>query len=250
LEKGYRNLSNVSRFLPKDFARWPELRRWLKASERHESGEFSWVFDNELDDITLDFDKVGFDITYLMDEVSSSISTPVYMYLLHRMRQCLDGRLTSFIIDEAWQVLNSSFWLKHLKSWLATIRKKNGHFIFMTQSPETVVHSPIASELITNVATTIYFPNPTANKAIYQEQLGLSETEIDTLKTITPESRRFLYKQGKLSILCKLDLTHLADEIRVLSGNQTSIRLADQIREEFGPEPEHWLPIFLKRSAL
>ncbi|NSL19581.1 VirB4 family type IV secretion/conjugal transfer ATPase [Tatlockia micdadei] len=250
LEKRYRNLSNIARCLPKDFPRWPELRRWLRASEQFEKGEYAWIFDNDGDGLNFHFDKVGFDITYLIDEVSPLISTPVYLYLLHRMRQCLDGRLTSFIIDEAWQVFASLFWLKHLKSWAATIRKKNGHFIFMTQSPESVINSPIASEIITNVATTIYFPNPTANEIVFKERLGLSEVEYQTIKKITPESRLFLYKQDKKSILCKLDLKDLSDEIRVLSANQSSVRLLDSLIEEVGTNPNDWLPLFLQRSAL
>ncbi|VEG91199.1 VirB4 family type IV secretion/conjugal transfer ATPase [Legionella spiritensis] len=248
LEKRYRTLSNVSQCLPCDFPRWPELRRWLKGSDGRGDGEFAWLFDNEKDSLRLDFDKVGFDITYLMDEVSSQISTPVYLYLLHRMRLSLDGRLTSFIIDEAWQVLGSPFWLTHLKSWLATIRKKNGHFIFMTQSPETVVNSTIASEILTNVATTIYFPNPSASTEVYQNKLHLTTSEYQLLKNLIPESRQFLVKQEQTAMLCKLDLSSLADEIRIFSGNQASVQLLDTIINEVGDNPDVWLPLFLQRS--
>lgn len=249
LEKRYRNLSTISRCLPQDFARWPELRRWLKPSAKQlEPGDYHWLFDNERDSLELHWDKAGFDITYLMDEVSNSISTPVYLYLLHRMRQSLDGRLTSFILDEFWQVLNSPFWLKHLKSWLATIRKKNGHFIFMTQTPESVVNSPIAAEIITNLATSIYFPNPLATEAVYQERLNLTPVEFQTIKRLTPESRFFLYKQEHTSLLCKLDLSDLRDEIRVFSGNKASVKLLDSLIQEVGTNPSDWLPLFYERS--
>ncbi|HEM0351347.1 TPA: VirB4 family type IV secretion/conjugal transfer ATPase [Legionella pneumophila] len=249
LQPCYRTLSNVSQLLPMDFARWPELRRWLKGNGSMADGEFAWLFDHTEDALNFDYDKVGFDITYLMDEVSSLISTPVYLYLLHRMRQCLDGRLTSFIIDEAWQVLHSPFWLKHLKSWLATIRKKNGHFIFMTQTPESVVQSSIANVILTNLATTVYFPNQAANADTYLNHLQLTPTEYDNIKGLTPESRLFLYKQGHESLLCKLDLSDLRDEIRVFSGNQKSVALCDAIIAEVGSKPEQWLPVFLERSA-
>lgn len=248
LEPRYRTLTNISKCMPCNFPRWPELRRWLKGHDGASDGEYAWLFDNEKDLLCFDFDKVGFDITYLMDEVSSVISTPVYMYLLQRMRLSLDGRLTSFIIDEAWQILGSSFWMNHLKSWLATIRKKNGHFVFMTQTPETVVHSSIASDILTNVATTIYFPNPSATESVYIDKLNLTHSELAHLKYLTPESRQFLVKQGQETMLCKLDLSELSDEIRVFSGNQMSVRLLDNVIAEVGNNPEVWLPIFLQRS--
>lgn len=248
LEPHHRTLTNLSKCLPYDFPRWPELRRWLKGHGVTNDGEYAWLFDNEKESLCFDFDKVGFDITYLMDEVSNTVSTPVYMYLLHRMRLCLDGRLTSFIIDEAWQVLSSRFWKKNLKSWLATIRKKNGHFIFMTQAPESVVYSDIASDILTNVATSIYFPNPIASESIYLDKLNLSRAELAHIKHLTAESRQFLVKQGQESMLCKLDLSALADEIRVFSGNLASVRLLDNIIAEVGDNPDIWLPVFLQRS--
>lgn len=244
----FRTLSHVSQFLPKDFPRWSHLRKWLKQDHTRIDGEFHWVFDNVNDALNLDFDKVGFDVTYLMDQVHSLTSTPVYLYLLHRMRQCLDGRLTSFIIAEAWQIFSSPFWEKSLKEWLPTIRKKNGHFIFDTQSPKTVTASPIKHIVLDNLATMIVFPNPMADRQTYIDQLKLTESQYQAIKENTPESRIFLYKQDHEAMLCKLDLSGLSDYIRVLSGNARSTQLLDQIINEVGDEPSHWLPVFFDRS--
>ena len=249
LSQSYRQLTYVVKCLPRNFPRWPELNRWLRGRDGLSDGEFAWIFDNESDTLSFDYDKVGFDITYLMDEVSSLISTPVYMVLLHRMRQSLDGRLTSFILDEAWQILSSSFWVKVLNDWLPSIRKKNGHFIFMTQSAETVVQSSISAIIRTNVSTTIAFPNPSATAAIYKEGLSFSESEFQTIRDTSPQSRLFLYRQDKhQSMLCRLDLSDLADEIRVFSGNEASVKLLDSILNEVGTNEETWLPIFIERS--
>jgi len=248
LAPNYRTLSEVSRFLPMDFPRWPHLRKWLKAHDRYNDGEFHWLFDNEEDALNLDFDKVGFDVTYLMDQTPGLISTPVYLYLLHRMRQCLDGRLTSFVLAEAWQLFASNFWEKCLKEWLPTIRKKNGHFIFDTQSPRTVLNSPIKHIVLDNLATLIVFPNALADKETYMDELKLSESEFEAVRKHTPESRLFIYKQGVDALLCKLDLSTLSDEIRILSGNARSTKLLDDIVLEVGNDPLIWLPIFLDRS--
>ncbi|HAU0815426.1 TPA: VirB4 family type IV secretion/conjugal transfer ATPase [Legionella pneumophila] len=244
----FRTLSHLSQFLPVDFPRWPHLKRWLKRNDSRIDGEFHWLFDNQHDALNLDFDKVGFDVTYLMDQVHSVIATPVYLYLLHRMRQCLDGRLTSFIIAEAWQLFASPFWEKALREWLPTIRKKNGHFIFDTQSPKTITDSPIKHIVLDNLATLIAFPNPLADKETYMEHLKLTEAQFEAIKENTPESRIFLYKQDHEAFLCKLDLSGLSQYIRVLSANTQSAKLLDDIMQEVGHDPELWLPVFYERS--
>ncbi|MDP3559982.1 MAG: VirB4 family type IV secretion/conjugal transfer ATPase, partial [Legionellaceae bacterium] len=248
LSPEFRTLSHVSQFLPVDFPRWPHLRKWLKEDNSRIDGEFHWVFDNETDALNFDFDKVGFDVTYLMDSTHPSIATPVYLYLVHRMRQCLDGRLTSFVIDEAWQLFATPFWVKCLQEWLPTIRKKNGHFIFMTQSPKTVTTSAIQHVVLDNLATMVVFPNPLADRDTYIEHLKLSESEYLAIKDNTPESRIFLYKQEHHAMLCKLDLSDLSDVIRVLSGNTKSVKLLDEIMREVGDNPDAWLPLFLEKS--
>ncbi|HAU3758467.1 TPA: VirB4 family type IV secretion/conjugal transfer ATPase [Legionella pneumophila] len=245
----YRTLSIVSQYLPIDFPRWSHLKRWLKQDDTRIDGEFNWLFDNELDALNLEFDKVGFDVTFLMDSTPQLIATPVYLYLLHRMRQCLDGRLTSFVLAEAWQLLASPFWEKTLREWLPTIRKKNGHFIFDTQSPQSIINSPIRHIVLDNLATLIVFPNPRAEKETYIDALKLTESEFEAIKESTPESRVFLYRQEHESMLCRLDLSELSDFIRVLSGNTRSVMLLDELMNELGTEPKAWLPAFFERSA-
>ncbi len=246
----YRTLSIVSQYLPVDFPRWSHLKRWLKQDATRIDGEYHWLFDNDSDALNLEFDKVGFDVTFLMDSTPQLIATPVYLYLLHRMRQCLDGRLTSFVLAEAWQLLASSFWEKTLREWLPTIRKKNGHFIFDTQSPQSIINSPIRHIVLDNLATLIVFPNPRAEKETYVDALKLTESEFEAIKESTPESRLFLYKQEHESMLCRLDLSELSNFIRILSGNTRSITLLDELMKELGSEPQAWLPAFFERSAL
>ena len=165
------------------------------------------------------------------------------------MRQCLDGRLTSFVISEAWQLFASPYWVKCLAEWLPSIRKKNGHFIFDTQSPKTITSSPIKHIVLDNLATMIIFPNPLADRDTYIEHLKLTESQYLATQEAIPESRVFLYKQEHEALLCKLNLADVSDCIRVLSGNAKSVKLMDEIMEEVGQEPQVWLPLFLERSA-
>lgn len=246
LSPEYRTLSHISQYLPVNFPRWPELRKWLSANDKRIAGEYSWLFDNQQDALCFDFDKVGFDVTYLMDKAPSLIATPVYLYLMHRMNQCLDGRLTSFVIDEAWQLFASTFWVKCLQEWLPTIRKKNGHFIFMTQSPKTVTTSSIAHIVLDNLATLIVFPNALADEETYQNYLKLTDAQYQAIRETPTESRLFLYKQGNDALLCKLDLSTMPDCIRVLSGNTLSVKQVDKLMTELGNDPAVWLPQFLQ----
>lgn len=244
----HRRLSTVTALLTKDFPRWSELRRWLKGSQDHGFGEYHWLFDNEADALDFNFDKIGIDLTYLMDNLSASISNPVYFYLLHRMDQTLDGRLTSIVVEEAWQVFASLFWESSLKARLPTIRKKNGHFIFLTQSPKTITSSALSEVILDNLATLIILPNPMADEETYIHHLKLSPVEYEAMKNYSPSSRVFLYKQEKEAMLCKLDLSQMQSYVSVLSGNIHSIKYVDELIKTYGLEPECWLPMFLKRS--
>ena len=94
----------------------------------------------------------------------------------------------------------------------------------------------------------LVFPNPLADRETYIEQLKLTESQYQAIQENSPESRIFLYKQDNEAMLCKLDLGGLSNYIRVLSGNTRSTKLLDEIINEVGDNPSHWLPIFFERS--
>ncbi|MFO9067156.1 VirB4 family type IV secretion/conjugal transfer ATPase [Legionella pneumophila serogroup 1] len=243
-----RQLSNIAKFLPLDFPRMAELRRWLKGDDTRGDGQYAWLFDNEEDVIHLDSTRIGFDVTYILDALSPQVATPLFMYIMHRIEMCLNGSVTSIIVDEMWQVLRTPYWRGWLEERLPSIRKEYGHIIGMTQSPKTIVESDISAELLDNVTTLILFPNPKAERSIYVERLGLSDTEFDFIKNNSPQSRLFLYKHDTESIICRLDLSDLSDEIRVFSANTASVQLMERIIKEKGETPSDWLPTFIERS--
>jgi type IV secretion system protein VirB4 len=226
--------------LPIDFPRWPELKRWLK------EGLYGWLFDNEDDALDLSADKVGLDITYLIDKVEAGIADCVYWYLLYRMEERLEGRLTAIVCEEAWQVLASPFWRQVLAEKLPTIRKKNGFFIFLTQSPKTVASSAISHIVFDNLATLIVFPNPLADSATYQGALQLTNAEFKAVRETPVSDRFFLYKQGREAMLCKANFSSFKALIPVLSGNAQSVKRVEALIQEVGEQPQAWLPLFLE----
>ena len=163
------------------------------------------------------------------------------------MEQWLDGRLMSVFLDEGWQYLRNHYWQNRLAEWLPTLRKKNSHIILATQSPKSVLESPISSMLLDNAPTNIYFTNPQAKREHYIDGFSLSEAEFRCVKENDPKTRLFLYKQRLESALCRLNLGHLDDALAVISGNAATVNIADQVRAEVGDDPRVWVPLFHKR---
>ena len=72
-------------------------------------------------------------------------------------------------------------------------------------------------------------------------------------RELTPESRRFLIKQGHASVVAELDLTGFDDELAILSGRTANVRLAERIREEQDHRDDSsdadWMAAFHKRRS-
>jgi len=249
LAKEHRQLSNIIKLIPIDYPRWASLRRWLKADNDHPAGEYAYLFDNPDDKLNL-HDKMGFDLTHFLDHEPRTILTPVMMYLFHRIEQSLDGTLTSILLDEGWQYLDNPYWQTKLKKWLPTLRKLNCHVVLATQSPASIVESPIKHVFLDNCATQLYFANPQARKEHYIDGLNLTESEFTAIKNNHPNSRLFLVKQEHESALCRVNLGQMPDTLAVLSANKKTVSLLDSIRSEVGDDPTNWLPIFHERRKM
>ena len=131
---------------------------------------------------------------------------------------------------------------------LKTYRKRNAMMMFGTQSPADALRSDIAETIIEQCPTKILLPNPNAQARDYIDGLNLTEAEFRLIKVdLSPESRRFLIKQGHDSVVVELDLNGLDDELAVLSGRQGTVALLDELRAELGDDPDIWLPEFKRR---
>ncbi len=116
---------------------------------------------------------------------------------------------------------------------LKTIRKQNGLMVFATQSPADALRSRIAHTIIEQCPTQIFMANGRASESDYVNGMKLTAREFELVaRELTPESRRFLIKQGHASVVAELDLSGFDDELAILSGRTANVRLAEQIREE------------------
>ncbi len=243
----FRQLSFMTQLLPIEFSRWPALRRWLRGQGQFMDGEYAYLFDNPIDTLALHC-MMGFDMTHFLDNEPSHVRTPLMMYLFHRIKERLDGRRVSILLDEGWQYFIDPYWSKALEKLLPTLRKYNGHLVIATQSPSSVLKSSIAAMMLDNIPTKIFFANPQAKESDYIDGFNLLESEYQIILNNPPESRLFLYKQDKFTSLCRLNLSPLPQYLSVLSGNKETARLVDALITEQGEKPENWLPPFYQRQ--
>jgi type IV secretion system protein VirB4 len=208
-----------------------------------EGGEHAWLFDNAIDQLDIDTRILGVDMTRLLD--APTTRTPVMMYLFHRLEQRLDGSPAIFVVDEGWKALDDEVFVRRIKDWEKTIRKRNGVVGFCTQNASDALDSRIASAIIEQSACQIFFPNPKARASDYIEGFGLTEHEFELVRTLPDTSRCFLVKQPDHSVVARLDLSGLDGELRVLAGTERSVRRLDGLRATLGDDAAGWLDPFM-----
>lgn len=237
-----RHLSNVLAHLPVNFERIHALNLWCKAGNgRYSDGDYSYLFDNDNESITLTNRMVGFDLTGLMKQQAKVVHV-VTMYLFHCIESSLDGEPVGIICDEAQNIIDTPHFAARLKDWLAQMRKMNTFINFLTQLPETFLNSEICASLIGNTHTHVFFPNHKAKYEHYQA-FDFSPEEFAFIKN-TSEKGYFLYKFGDESTICRLNLHGLDQYLNILGADKKSPELCEEARLEAGNNPEDWLPVY------
>ena len=217
---------------------WSRLRSWWGDGER------AWLFDNDTDLTDLTADSVGFDMTQVLDD--PVVRTPAMMYLFHRVEERLDGSPAIIVVDEGWKALDDDVFVRRIKDWEKTIRKRNGVVGFATQSAQDALESRIASAIIEQAATQIFMSNPKARAEEYVDGFGLTTHELELIRTIPDTAHCFLIKHGKDSVVARLNLSGEKELLTILSGREGTVRLLDEIRGETGDDPADWLPRLLE----
>lgn len=215
--------------------------------EWHSDGNKAWLFDNEKDSLNLNNDVFGFELGYILDD--PECKTPSLMYLMHRVTQSIEGQRGGIFIDEGWRALEDEYFKQIINDLSRTPRKKNNFLCLSTQAVEDASNTQISKTLNEAAACKIFFPNPSADKTTYTEKLGLTEREYELIKKLDNNNRYFLlnFGKGKESVILKANLEGLEDEIAIISGRESTVKLLDQIREEVGDHPNKWMGVFRER---
>lgn len=241
-----RQLGRVLDFLPKGDL-YDRLARWCYAREKgREDGPLAWVFDNVSATIANELGSVRttvFDTTAFLDD--AELRTPITLHLFHLTGRLIDGRRLAVFFSEFWKSMGDKHFAAFIKDLLKTLRKKNGLVVLDSQSPSDALRHPMARTLIEQVATLILFPNPGADYSEHAEGLGLSNREFSLIKTDLPEgSGMFLLKQGRHSVVVKLPLGGMDEDLAVLSARTSNLELMDRLIAQYGEDPLVWAPYF------
>ncbi|MBB5986648.1 type IV secretory pathway VirB4 component [Sphingobium sp. B1D3A] len=183
-------------------------------------------------------------MTAILDDPAAR--SPAMMYLFHRVEERLDGTPAIIVVDEGWKALDDDVFVRRIKDWEKTIRKRNGIVGFATQSAQDALESRIASAIIEQAATQIFMINPKAREEDYVDGFGLTRHEYDLVRTLPDSSHCFLIKHGGDSVVARLNLSGEREILTILSGRERTVRLLDEIREQTGDDPAQWMPRLLE----
>ncbi len=185
-------------------------------------------------------------MTQILDD--PAVRTPAMMYLFHRVEERLNGDAAIIVVDEGWKALDDDVFVRRIKDWEKTIRKRNGIVGFATQSAQDALESRIASAIIEQAATQIFMTNPKAREADYVDGFGLTPHEYEIVRSLPDDAHCFLIKHGNESVVVRLNLTGERDILTILSGRERTVRLLDEIRSDSGDDPADWIPQLLERA--
>lgn len=211
------------------------------------TGDRAWLFDNVQDRTDLTADTVGFDMTAILDDPRTR--APALFYFFHRVEERLDGRPAIIVVDEGWKALDDEIFVRRIKDWEKTIRKRNGIVGFATQSAQDALESRISSAIIEQAATQIFMINPKARAEDYINGFGLTPHEFELVRTLPDRSHCFLIKHGNESVVARLDLSGEREMLTILSGREGTVRLFDEILGDRAEPPADWIRTLMSRAA-
>lgn len=218
---------------------YARMRPWFGDGER------AWLFDNADDLTDLSASTIGFDMTAILDDPTAR--TPALLYFFHQVEQRLDGTPAIVVVDEGWKALDDDVFVRRIKDWEKTIRKRNGIVGFATQSAQDALESRIASAIIEQAATQIFMINPKARAEDYMGGFGLTPHEFNLVRTLPDNSHCFLIKHGHESVVARLNLTGEKELLTVLSGREETVRAFDALNIGTGTASADWISTLMER---
>lgn len=214
--------------------------------EWHSDGVHAWAFDNEADSFDFSPDVLGIDVGRILN--SKECKVPLLMYLLHRVEQSFAGVGGMIFIDEGWVAIDDDYFKGFLNDGSRTFRKKNIILGLATQVANDTAKSAISKALNESSFCKFFFPNPTADRDVHINELGLSEHQYELVKTLPDNEHKFILVHGQgvnqETVVARVNLEKMPDVIPIISGREETVLILDRVRNEVGDDPDEFLPLF------
>lgn len=214
------------------------LEKWLPSNEDSSKSEhvFGMLFNARKNSLNFDSPIVSFDMHNILEleEVLGSLSS----FIFHSFKNYIWANPSphALFIDEMGRYIDNKRFKGQIKYAFQEIRKKNGIVIGAVQQPTSIIESEIGSSIISNTATFLIFPNPSANQSEYMQtgenkvNLGLNDSEFDWVLNSPPEDRKVMLKrQGGQSVILNVDLKCLGEHLGLFSSNNDDVHLLEKL---------------------
>ena len=190
-----------------------------------------------------------FEISNLMG-LDKRLSTPVLLYMFHKIQRSLDGKPTFIIIDEGWVIMLDETFLNYWVEFLRTVRKSNACVILATQSLADIINSPFVSTINENCFTKIYLPNPTAGESdsrAFYEAFGLNERKIEIIAQAVPKKQYYVTARDAGQRLIDLSLGRLELAFYGAGVSPKDREFIKELKQSYG---ENWVAHYLESKGL
>lgn len=246
-----RRFSKILESLPThsgDQSLFASLQRWTRNDKDPRATPYGWVLDSPEDKLHLaGCDMFGFDMTAILS--LSYAKTPLMRMITEKIMNSAKGSPHVIDIAEAWATLDDSLMGPFIEDKSRTIRKQDGVIGLDTQNADDITGSKLGAKFLNQFPTAFILPNARAKADVYIDGLGLTPRELELVKSGKPENGDVLVRKGTESIMAKINLSGMNDMLSVLSSSADNVKICREIIQEFGGNPENWLPHFLKRRV-
>ncbi len=189
------------------------LGRW------DETGQFGWLFGGkEKDPLAFENKITAFDLSEIFD--NDLVRTAWLSYVFRRVERLVeDEQPTLLVLDEAWKLLDDTYFQARLKDWMLTMRKKNVAVVLLTQRVSHIKNSAAGDAILESAVTRLIYPSA-FNTEAELEPLNLTPTESSFLQTSNVDNHLVLLKSGGDSVVLDFDLSAIGKGLDVLGGGR------------------------------
>lgn len=189
------------------------LGRW------DDTGQFGWLFGGkEVDPLAFDSRITAFDLTEIFD--NNAVRTAWLSYVFRRVERLVEDEVpTLLVLDEAWKLLDDSYFELRLKDWMLTMRKKNVAVVLLTQRVSHILNSAAGDAILESAVTRLIYPS-SYNTETELAPLNLTPTESAFLQSSNVDNHLVLLKSGGDSVVLDFALGAIGKGIDVLGGGR------------------------------